>query len=151
MEMQTIEGNILEISFPNRYFVLVDGEGKTQYKIYWKPQHEPYMAKQKAGYYEKPVVDEKNGEYFLEDIRYLPRPDGFPRLKNQQGAQQQRRQWGKSPEERRDIMRMACLKAAVEIWQCPFVDDQDIPMTYEEICARVVKAAVEMEKVMGGE
>ena len=146
--MQTIEGNITEIDYNNKCFGLRSGDGKTEYKVYWKPQHDSYMAKQKVGYYEKPTVDEVDGLLKLEDIRYNPRPEGYPKLQKKSGGGGS---WGKSPEERKDIRLMACLKSATELWQSPCVSDEIEMQPYEDVCLRIARTAVEMEKVLGGE
>ena len=113
-EMETIEGNITEIDYNNKSFVLQSGDGKTEYKIYWKPQHDGYMVKQKVGYYEKPTIEDGDGGLLvLVDIHYLPRPENFPKL--QKKGSGSKGYYGKSPEERKDIRLMACLKAATEL------------------------------------
>lgn len=147
--METIEGNITEIDYNNKCFILQSGDWKTEYKIYWKPQHDSYMVKQKVGYYEKPTVDEVDGLLKLEDIRYNPRPENFPKL--QKKGSGGKGYYGKSPEERKDIRLMACLKAAAETWQSPCIEDEKELLSFEDTCTRIAKAAVEMEKVLSGE
>lgn len=82
-----VEGNIHEIDFANRYFILSDRQHKPFIKVFWKFQHEKdtRILKQKAGYYEAPVVEmeEATGglpEAWLVGLPYLERPADYPRI-----------------------------------------------------------------------
>ena len=141
--MNAIEGNITEIDQDNKYFILTDKEGKST-KVFWKPQHESYISRQKVGYYEKPVVElAEDGTAQLEDIFYVQRPADYPRIPKQKGQYQYR---GKTDQERKEIMLMACLKSATELYVSPFGSEDDLEKieTYEEICTRVAQAAKKM-------
>jgi hypothetical protein len=82
------EGNIWEIDFPNRYFILSNRQHKPFIKIYWRPQHEKdtNILKQVPGYYEAPVIEleeESSGglkEAWLVGLPYQKRPEDFPKI-----------------------------------------------------------------------
>jgi len=87
-----IDGNITDIDSAAKYFTLEDRQGKPFVKVFWKPQHEDIMRKQRVGYYEAPVVEmeEAGGglrEAVLVDMpAYTPRPDDFPRPARKKGS-----------------------------------------------------------------
>ena len=86
---EQVEGNVSDIDLDAKFFTLEDRTGKVFIKIYWKPAHEEKMRKQKAGYYEAPLVtmEGKTGglqEAVLVDLPYKDRGD-FPRIQKKGG------------------------------------------------------------------
>lgn len=83
----TIDGEIETIDFENRYFTLRDRQGRITHKVFWFPRHESYMKKQKAGYYEKMIIEPGTSpDARLVDITYCDRPADWPKRSRSGGA-----------------------------------------------------------------
>lgn len=116
----TVEGNICEIDFDNKFFTLSGKDHAPFIKIYWRPAHEEKMKKQKVGYYEAPTVEmDEPGvggslkEGFLSDLPYKERPADYPRLPRPGGA---KGSGGRpyQPRNEKPIIYQVCYKEACE-------------------------------------
>ena len=151
--LKKVEGQITSINHEKRGIALQDKEG-TIHPMYWtenikmvnwkgEPLKERWFIQVTA------ERNEKDDTWWVKDQQYWKKPDDWPVRQSQSGGS--RKSYGKSPEERKDIRLMACLKSATEIWQCPCIEVEDQLVSYEEVCTRIAKAAVEMEKALSGE
>lgn len=125
----TLEGEIQDIDFQNRFFFLQTKEGLK--KVWWTAQHEKYMQKQKRGYYQNfPAIAKDETEYTVIDIRYAQRPPEWQR-KN------------KAPAQRNDalIVLQACYKESCETIRQADITGQD-SATLAELHQAAVQQAI---------
>ena len=146
MALKEVKGQISDISKEKRK-IAIETKEREFVILEWVAGLDAIMAKQKEHWFVQITYEEVNGVNVINTIAYWEKPADWPQRPSSGG----RKSYGKSPEERKDIRLMACLKSATELWQSPCVSDEIEMQPYEDVCLRITKAAVEMEKVLSGE
>ena len=138
--LKIAEGNIASVDLNQRFFTLEDRAGIIFIRIEWKANEkiDAKMAKQKPGYYQKPLYLEMNGKNILEDLPWADRPADFPRPQHtQQGGN---RSGGRPyvPRNEKIIVAQCLLKAYVDLWpNCHTPDTVSFADAREEILKAV--------------
>ena len=147
--LKTVEGNIAEIDFDNRFFTLEDKTGIIFIKIFWKPPFEEKIKKQKVGYYEAPSV-EMNGENeaVMIDLPWKERGD-FPRSQRRQQQKGGGRPW--QPRNEKLIVLQCALKAAVDLYihSVPPGEKYDIGAALSDCTKAAITTTDELMKAGG--
>lgn len=142
-----VKGQISDISFEKRKIAVLTKE-QTFEILTWTPGLDAKMGKQKSRWFVQITYTGEGEAKVINTCEYWEKPEDWPQ---QQYSGKKKGSYGKSPEERKDIRLMACLKAAVDMWHSPCMEDEDDLLSYEETCKKVAGVAVEMEKVLSGE
>jgi hypothetical protein len=156
--LKTVEGQISAINYDKRGIAIKDRAG-TVHPMYWAESFGMLNWKGdqlKERWFIKVTAErnEKDDTWWVKDQQYFKKPDDWP----VQSKQEKKGGWGKppmSPEERKDIRLMACLKAMTEIATKFGISEEEIKKgeikSLVDVGKFVAQGAVEMEKILSGE